>query len=102
MVGFDSVDDESKPEYKFMKKHEAPSEWTSERNPPYSYWSFYLAMNIRSLNALRHARGMNVFAYRPHAGEAGDVDHLESAFMLAKHINHGITLKHAPVLQVIL
>ena len=26
-------------------------------------------------------------------------DHLESAFMLAKHVNHGITLKHAPPLQ---
>lgn len=42
---------------------------------------------------------MNAFSYRPHAGEAGDADHVAAAFLLAQSINHGITLKKYPVLQ---
>lgn len=28
------------------------------------------------LNKFREARGFNTFTFRPHAGEAGDIDHL--------------------------
>jgi len=33
---------------------------------------------------------MNTFQFRPHCGEAGDVDHLISTFLLAHQINHGM------------
>lgn len=37
--------------------------------------------------------------FRPHSGEAGDADHLASAFMLSQGIAHGIMLRKTPVLQ---
>jgi AMP deaminase len=42
---------------------------------------------------------MNIIAFRPHAGEAGDIDHLATTFMLAENIAHGINLRKSPVLQ---
>ena len=33
-------------------------------------------------------RGLNQFKYRPHAGEAGEVHHLDTAFLLADGIKH--------------
>ena len=36
---------------------------------------------------------------RPHCGEAGDTDHLTSAFLLAHSISHGILLRKVPALQ---
>jgi hypothetical protein len=36
---------------------------------------------------------------RPHAGEAGDIDHLVSALMLCENIAHGINLRKSPCLQ---
>ena len=55
--------------------------------------------NITKLNMMREERGMNTFSIRPHAGEAGDYDHLASTFLVANGINHGIVLKQIPVLQ---
>ena len=38
VVGFDSVDDESKPEYRqHSATSPAPDKWTDSDNPPYSY-----------------------------------------------------------------
>lgn len=37
--------------------------------------------------------------FRPHAGEAGDIDHLVSALMLCENIAHGINLRKSPCLQ---
>jgi hypothetical protein len=37
--------------------------------------------------------------FRPHCGEAGDVDHLVSTYLVAHQINHGINLRSNPVLQ---
>lgn len=34
-----------------------------------------------------------------HSGEAGDIDHLATAFLLSDGISHGINLRKAPVLQ---
>ena len=34
-----------------------------------------------------------------YAGEAGDTDHVVSAFMLCENIAHGITLRKSPCIQ---
>ncbi len=39
------------------------------------------------------------FTFRPHAGEAGDPEHLAAAFLTAQGINHGILLRKVPALQ---
>lgn len=102
----------------------APKDWNSRSNPPYSMWAYYIYANIKVLNELRAFRNMSTllksnsllslisilnvfslfeklatFAYRPHAGEAGDIDHLACAFLLTDSIAHGLLLRKAPVLQ---
>ncbi|KAL8274356.1 hypothetical protein Esti_001678 [Eimeria stiedai] len=101
MVGFDSVDDESRVSKYTMEGGELPhpNEWNSSNNPPYSYWAFYMYANIRALNLFLEARNMRSLTFRPHCGEAGSASHLAAAFLLADGINHGILLKGAPVLQ---
>mmetsp|Transcript_3883 Transcript_3883/g.6775 ORF Transcript_3883/g.6775 Transcript_3883/m.6775 type:complete len:333 (-) Transcript_3883:680-1678(-) len=100
IVGFDSVDDESVPQPKMeYAQFGSPEEWTSEDNPPYAYYSFYIYVNLYTLNQLREERGMNTFTYRPHAGEAGDPEHLAVTYLLAHGINHGLNLRKMPVLQ---
>ncbi|EFC45903.1 predicted protein, partial [Naegleria gruberi] len=99
IVGFDSVDDESKPEPRFHLDLPSPDEWTNDENPPYAYYSYYFYANLKVLNAYRKSKGMNTFAIRPHAGEAGSASHLVSAYLLSDEINHGIELRKAPVLQ---
>lgn len=100
VVGFDSVDDESKPQARHnLKTCGTPENWTNSENPPYSYYSFYIYSNLAVLNRLRELKGMNTLTYRPHAGEAGDIEHLATSFLLANGINHGLNLKRSPVLQ---
>ncbi|VDL89029.1 unnamed protein product [Schistocephalus solidus] len=100
VIGFDSVDDESKPDTTHMDMNiPTPENWTKKENPPYSYYIFYLYANIARLNQLRAHRGMHTFALRPHCGEAGSASHLITAFLLASSINHGLLLRKAPVLQ---
>lgn len=99
VVGFDSVDDESQSSNMTLKQYPSPEEWSDETNPPYTFWMFYMYANIRSLNSLRRSRGLCTFAYRPHCGEAGNVSHLCSGFMLAESICHGVQLKENPLLQ---
>jgi len=41
----------------------------------------------------------DTFVFRPHCGEAGDTDHLTSAFLAAHSISHGILLRKVPALQ---
>lgn len=38
VVGFDTVDDESKVERRIYKKFPYPRLWGTKENPPYSYW----------------------------------------------------------------
>lgn len=52
-----------------------------------------------TLNKFRESRGLNTFTFRPHAGEAGEADHLASAFMACENIAHGIQLRKSPFLQ---
>mmetsp|Transcript_17405 Transcript_17405/g.43329 ORF Transcript_17405/g.43329 Transcript_17405/m.43329 type:complete len:966 (+) Transcript_17405:420-3317(+) len=101
--GFDTVDDESKSasamERHFSSKSRAPKDWDVAINPSYKYYSFYIQTNMRVLNKLRAKLRLNQFKFRPHAGEAGEVHHLDTAFLLADGINHGINLKKNPALQ---
>lgn len=99
VVGFDSVDDESKPEGKVGRQMPNPRYWESATNPPYSYYLYTLYANLAALNHFRKQRGMNTFVLRPHAGEAGDTDHLINAFLTSQGINHGILLRKVPALQ---
>ncbi|CDO92883.1 unnamed protein product [Kluyveromyces dobzhanskii CBS 2104] len=99
VVGFDSVDDESKVDRRFQRKYPKPTLWDSAQNPPYSYQLYYLYANIASLNKWRAKRGFNTFVLRPHCGEAGDPEHLISAYLLAQGINHGILLRKIPFVQ---
>lgn len=53
-MGFDSVDDESKPEqHIFNLDSPLPVNWTEEDNPPYSYYLYYMYANMTVLNHLR-------------------------------------------------
>ncbi|NXF24799.1 AMPD1 deaminase, partial [Rhodinocichla rosea] len=94
ITGFDSVDDESKHSgHMFSTKSPKPEEWTSPKNPSYTYYIYYMYANILVLNNLRRQRGMNTFLFRPHCGEAGALTHLLAAFMTADNISHGLNLK---------
>ncbi|KAI0404965.1 hypothetical protein F4802DRAFT_564945 [Xylaria palmicola] len=101
VIGFDSVDDESKVERRLFKKFPVPKEWVSPQNPPYSYWIYYLFSNMTSLNFWRRQRGFNTFLLRPHCGEAGDVEHLAVALLCSHSISHGLLLRKVPLLQYI-
>lgn len=100
LVGFDCVDDESKHERgRDAEAMPVPSKWTSKHSPPYFYWIYYLHANIVALNKLRESKGMSTFSFRPHSGEAGEVDHMAASFLTAESINHGITMRRAPAMQ---
>jgi AMP deaminase len=99
VIGFDTVDDESKSERRIHKKYPFPKYWTTNLNPPYSYYLYYMFANMATLNQWRKARKFNTFVLRPHAGEAGDTDHLTSAFLTSHSISHGILLRKVPGLQ---
>ncbi|KZO96518.1 Adenosine/AMP deaminase [Calocera viscosa TUFC12733] len=89
VIGINSVDDESKPERRIYRKFPYPKVWDTKQNPPL----YYIYANMCSLNQWRKARGFNTFVLRPHCGEAGDPDHLASAFMLSHSISHSILLR---------
>jgi len=101
--GFDSVDDESKSEVPverhFSSMSRAPAEWDISDNPSYKYYNFYLQSNLKLLNRFRARQGLSQFNYRPHAGEAGETHHLDTAFLLADGISHGINLRRSMGLQ---
>ncbi|KQS30355.1 uncharacterized protein Dere_GG19481, isoform E [Drosophila erecta] len=100
VIGFDSVDDESKPENPlFDNDVPRPEEWTYEENPPYAYYIYYMYANMTVLNKFRQSRNMNTFVLRPHCGEAGPVQHLVCGYLMAENISHGLLLRKVPVLQ---
>ena len=49
--------------------------------------------------ALNPCEILDTFVLRPHAGEAGDTDHLTSAYLTSHSISHGILLRKVPALQ---
>lgn len=97
IVGFDSVDDESVLEDSC--DCQTPQEWTTDKNPSFWWQLYFLWANMEVLNHLRKARGLNTFAFRPHAGETGDPMHLAATYMLCQSINHGILLDMQVSLQ---
>uniref|UniRef100_A0A914HTW4 AMP deaminase 2 n=1 Tax=Globodera rostochiensis TaxID=31243 RepID=A0A914HTW4_GLORO len=98
--GFDSVDDESKPEnVPFAKDSPEPASYTDSQNPSYAYYLYYMYANLTALNAFRRFRGLNTFALRPHCGEAGAVNHLSVSYLTSESIAHGLLLRKSPVLQ---
>lgn len=99
VIGFDSVDDESKIDRRFHKKYPVPSLWDASQNPPYSYYLYYIYANLAQLNNYRASRGFNTFVLRPHSGEAGDPEHLISAYLTSEGISHGILLRKIPFVQ---
>ncbi|KAJ8898937.1 hypothetical protein K2173_008431 [Erythroxylum novogranatense] len=99
VVGLDLVDDESKPERRPTKHMPTPAQWTNVFNPAFSYYAYYCYANLYTLNKLRESKGMTTIKFRPHSGEAGDIDHLAATFLMAHNIAHGINLRKSPVLQ---
>ncbi|KAK6458599.1 AMP deaminase [Scheffersomyces xylosifermentans] len=100
VIGFDSVDDESKPERPLQsKRYPVAGQWDIATNPPYSYYLYYLYANMTPLNRLRERLNFNTFVLRPHCGEAGDPEHLISAFLTSHSISHGILLRKIPFIQ---
>ncbi|CAO1382196.1 unnamed protein product [Diamesa serratosioi] len=100
VLGFDSVDDESKPENPLVEPDmPPPDKWCCDENPPYAYYIYYMYANITVLNQFRAERGLNTFVLRPHCGEAGAVQHLICGFLMAENISHGLLLRKVPVLQ---
>ncbi|EJK76570.1 hypothetical protein THAOC_01659 [Thalassiosira oceanica] len=97
IVGFDSVDDEGAPEAPLTSAE--PASWTSEENPAYSWQLYHIWANLEVLNRVRESRGLNTFAFRPHAGETGETMHLAATYMLCRSINHGINLDRQVSLQ---
>lgn len=61
VIGFDSVDDESKAERRIYKKYPYPRVWNTSMNPPYSYYIYYMFANMTSLNRFRQKRGFSKF-----------------------------------------
>jgi AMP deaminase len=61
VVGFDSVDDESKTERRIHSKYPPPAAWTSTANPPYSYYLYYMYANLAQLNQFRQQRNFSKF-----------------------------------------
>lgn len=88
VIGFDTVDDESKAERRFHKKFPYPRLWDAKESPPYSYWYanyflsrrashmprfgrvYYMYANIVSLNQWRRARGFCKFSMKSDVGGA--------------------------------
>lgn len=99
VVGLDLVDDESKPERRPTKHMPTPAQWTNVFNPAFSYYAYYCYANLYTLNKLRELKGMTTIRFRPHSGEAGDIDHLAATFLTSHNIAHGINLRKSPVLQ---
>ena len=77
VIGFDTVDDESKIERRIHKKFPYPKLWDLPQSPPYSYWwvhifdtskehilkkvfrIYYMFANMASLNRWRRVRGFS-------------------------------------------
>ena len=58
------MDDESKLEtHQFQLDTPHPEDWTSESNPPYSYYLFYMYANIMMLNRLRRFVKLTLCVY---------------------------------------
>lgn len=97
--GFDCVDDESASESVYSEKLPSPEFYDWDTDPCYAYFILHVYHRIQQVNRLRQSFGKNTFAFHPHSGEAGDLEHLMVSFLLADGINHGVMLTKNPALQ---
>ena len=84
----DTVDNEAQDDPFFISEYPPANKYDSDKNPPYSYYTFYFWHNLRALNAICQDKGLNTFKFRPHAGEAGPPHHLASTFLFANGISY--------------
>jgi len=99
VVRFDSADEPLvRPSGAAAEGYPPPDQWTSEENPPYSYWIYSLYSNIEHLNALRRHKGLKPFGLSPGC-DGGNVSHLATCFLLADSISEGCHLAQSPVLH---
>ena len=112
MIGFDSVDDESKPENAMfdidvpvstsnqsnfpetkMIVHplQTPDEWTDSENPPYSYYIYYMFANMTILNHFRRVHHLLLCPFKT------SISNLNSA--QAEHISLTLDTAHPSGLQ---
>lgn len=66
VVGFDIVDDESKPERRPTKHMPTPAEWTNEFNPAFSYYAYYCYANLYTLNKVCSTYCFLIFSCQLH------------------------------------
>eukprot|EP01080_Neovahlkampfia_damariscottae_P012344 gene12344-6016_t len=79
-------------------KNVSPADWTSETEPDYDYYSYYIFANLKNLNTLRIQRSLNPLKFKPTSG--GNVRlHLATSFLLCSSIHNGILLAHSPALE---
>lgn len=97
--GFDCIENEQRVDVPLSMALRPPQEWTSEEEPPYNYYLYYIWANVYSLNEFRQRRSFTTFSFRPSCGETGSMEHLIGGFLLTNAINYGVRLKDEPVLQ---
>lgn len=97
--GFDCIENEQRVDVSLSMALRPPQEWTSEEEPPYNYYLYYIWANVFSLNEFRQRRNFTTFSFRPSCGETGSMEHLIGGFLLTNAINYGVRLKDEPVLQ---
>ena len=95
----DTVDNEARADAFAVDGNVSATDHASAANPSYSAYHLWFWANLRAVNRLRAANGLNALELRPHCGEAGPVHHLATAWLFADGISHGINLEHQPVLQ---
>ena len=95
----DTVDNEARADAFAVDGNVSATDHASAANPSYSAYHLWFWANLRAVNRLRAANGLNALELRPHCGEAGPVHHLATAWLFADGISHGINLEHQPLLQ---
>ncbi|KAH3687838.1 hypothetical protein WICPIJ_001177 [Wickerhamomyces pijperi] len=85
-----------------------PSQWTDDANPPYSYYLYYIFLNLSHLNEYRRSQGLNCLCLRNHISSlAEDVESglgvitetLASNFLIGKTVINAEKLHNYPTLQ---
>lgn len=104
---FNKINDISLFEHRDLKP---PSQWTDDSNPPYSYYLYYIFLNLSHLNKFRQSQNMNCLCLRNHTSSSAEAhsdpfgiisETLSSNFLIGKNIINGENLQQYPILQYI-
>uniref|UniRef100_A0A6B2L1V5 Uncharacterized protein n=1 Tax=Arcella intermedia TaxID=1963864 RepID=A0A6B2L1V5_9EUKA len=78
-----------------------PKSWSTDNNPGFLYYLYYIWANVRSLNALRVTKGLSPFLFKPvSSGRNRDYDHLYSTFLVSDCVFLSRpTISKSPVMQ---